>query len=145
MDTENESLPSDERASGEQQIRNTPDVGQPVKPVPRMQRITFLMTTITGVLLSNTQQSFSTALNEVLTELPVYGFSLLIVGFYFFAFRALLVPMVFILSIAIILFRNDLAVYFWLLVIVVEVADVVYRRIRRSSQKEDQLQVEADV
>jgi hypothetical protein len=62
-----------------------------------------------------------------------------------FAFRALLVPMVFILSIAIILFRNDLAVYFWLLVIVVEVADVVYRRIRRSSQKEDQLQVEADV
>jgi uncharacterized membrane protein len=194
--------------------------------------ITFLITTITGVLLSSTQQSFSAVLNEVLAELPVYGFSLLIVGFYwlshhrifmvirrhgmtliwlnfafllciefqpifnnlhasypssqtatllyvaeqaatglmllviwwyaanghrlidqsvarfdimFFALRALLVPMVFLLSIAIILFRNDLAVYFWLLVIVVEVADVVYRRIRRSSQKEDQLQVEADV
>jgi uncharacterized membrane protein len=194
--------------------------------------ITFLITTITGVLLSNTQQSFTTVLNEVLAELPVYGFSLLIVGFYwlshhrifmvirrhdmtliwlnfafllciefqpifnnlhasypssqtatllytseqaatglmllviwwyaakghrlidksmerfeimFFAFRALLVPMVFILSIAIILFRNDLAIYFWLLVIVLEVADLVYRRIRRRSHKEDQLQVEADV
>ncbi|HYA99293.1 MAG TPA: TMEM175 family protein [Ktedonobacteraceae bacterium] len=194
--------------------------------------ITFLITTITGILLSNTQQSFSTTLDAVLAELPVYSLSLLIVGFYwlshhrifmvirrhnmtliwlnfafllciefqpifnnlhatypssqtatllyaseqaatglmllviwwyaakghrlidksmerfdimFFAFRALLVPMVFILSIAIILFRNDLAVYFWLLVIVLEVADLVYRRVRRRSHKEDQLPGEADV
>src|SRR2546430_3651121 len=172
--------------------------------------ITFLITTITGVLLSNKGQSFSTALSAVLTELPVYGFSLLIVGFYWlshhrifmvirrhnmtliwlnfgfllfiefqpifnslhasypksqttailyasgqaftglmllviwwyaakghrlidttlgrfeimsFALRALLVPMIFILSLAIILFRNDLAIYFWLLVIVLEIAD----------------------
>jgi hypothetical protein len=63
----------------------------------------------------------------------------------FFAFRAPLVPMVFILFIAIIVFRNDLAVYFWLLVIELEVADLVYRRMRRRSHKEDQLQVEADV
>jgi uncharacterized membrane protein len=194
--------------------------------------ITFLITTITGILLSNTQQSFSTALGEVLAELPVYGFSLLIVGFYwlshhrifmvirrhdmtliwlnfafllciefqpifnnlhasypsshtttilyaseqaatglmllviwwyaakghrlidktmdryeitFFALRALLIPLVFILSIAIILFRNDLAFYFWLLVIVLEVADMVYRRIRRRSHEEDRLPAEADV
>jgi uncharacterized membrane protein len=194
--------------------------------------ITFLITTITGILLSNNQQSFSTALNAVLAELPVYGFSLLIVGFYwlshhrifmvirrhnmtliwlnfafllcielqpifnnlhasypssqtatllyiseqaatglmllviwwyaakrhrlidrtmerfeimFFALRALLVPMVFILSIAIILFRNDLAFYFWLLVLVLEVADLVYRRIRRRSHEEDRLPAEADV
>jgi len=63
----------------------------------------------------------------------------------FFAFRALLVPIIFILSIAIILFRNDLVFYFWLLVIVLEVADLVYRRIRRRSQKEDQLPAQADV
>src|SRR6266536_5132907 len=54
----------------------------------------------------------------------------------FFALRALLVPMIFILSIAIILFRNDLAFYFWLLVIVLEVADLVYRRVRRRLHKE---------
>jgi uncharacterized membrane protein len=194
--------------------------------------ITFLITTITGILLSDTQQSFSTALNEVLAELPVYGFSLLIVGFFWlshhrifmvirrhdmtliwlnfafllciefqpifnnlhasypssqtatllyaseqaatglmllviwwyaakrhrlidrmmerfeimvFALRALLVPMVFILSIAIILFRNDLAFYFWLLVIVLEVVDLIYRRIRRRSHEEDRLPAEADV
>ncbi len=194
--------------------------------------ITFLITTITGILLSNNQQSFSTALDAVLAELPVYGFSLLIVGFYwlshhriymvirrhdmtliwlnfafllciefqpifnnlhasyptsqtttllyaseqaatgfmllviwwyaakghrlidrtmdrfeimFFALRALLVPMIFILSIAIILFRNDLAFSFWLLVIVLEVVDLVYRRIRRKSHEEDRLSAEADV
>jgi uncharacterized membrane protein len=194
--------------------------------------ITFLITTITGILLSNTQQTFSTTLNEVLAELPIYGFSLLIVGFYwlshhriymvirrhdmtliwlnfafllciefqpifnnlhasyptsqtatllyaceqvatglmllviwwyaakghrlidqtmdrfeirFFALRALLVPMVFLLSIAIILFRNDLAFYFWLLVIVLQIADLVYRRIRPRSHEEDQLPVEAEV
>ncbi|MGZ3625609.1 MAG: hypothetical protein ACXVB7_21220, partial [Ktedonobacteraceae bacterium] len=63
----------------------------------------------------------------------------------FFAFRALLIPMVFILSIAIILFRNDLAFYFWLLVIGVEVVDLVYRRVQRRSREENQLPVEADV
>jgi uncharacterized membrane protein len=194
--------------------------------------ITFLITTITSILLSSKGQSFSTALNEVLVELPVYGFSLLIVGFFwlshhrifmvirrhnmtliwlnfafllciefqpifnnlhatyptsrtatilyaseqaatglmllviwwyasrghrlidetmnrfeimFFAFRALLVPIVFILSIAIILFRNNLVIYFWLLVIVLEVADLVYRRVQRQSLKEKQLPSEADV
>ncbi len=61
----------------------------------------------------------------------------------FFALRALLVPMIFILSIAIILFRNDLAFYFWLLVIVLEVADLVYRRVRRRLHKA--VQVEADM
>ena len=59
-----------------------------------------------------------------------------------FALRALLVPMIFILSIAIILFRNDLAFYFWLLVIVLEVADLVYRRIRRRLNKENLVQAE---
>jgi uncharacterized membrane protein len=100
--------------------------------------ITFLITTITSILLSNKGQSFSTVLYAVLTELPVYGFSLLIVGFFwlshhrifmFFAFRALLVPIIFILSIAIIIFRNNLVIYFWLLVIVLEVVDLVYRRV----------------
>ncbi len=60
-----------------------------------------------------------------------------------FALRALLVPMIFILSIAIILFRNDLAFYFWLLVIVLEVADLVYRRVRRRLHKA--IQAEADM
>ena len=193
--------------------------------------ITFLITTITGALLSNTQQSFSTALNEVLAELPVYGFSLLIVGFFwlshhrifmvirrhnmtliwlnfafllciefqpifnnlhatypssqtatllytteqaatglmllviwwyaakghrlidksmdrfeilFFAFRALLVPIIFILSIAIILFRSNIVIYFWLLVIVLEVADLVYRRIQGKSHRKDRIRSSAD-
>ena len=60
-----------------------------------------------------------------------------------FALRALLVPMIFILSIAIILFRNDLAFYFWLLVIVLEVADLVYRRVQHRLHKA--VQVEADI
>ncbi len=193
--------------------------------------ITFLITTITGSLLSNNLQSFSMALNAVLAELPIYGLSLLIVGFYWlshhriymvirrhnmtliwlnfaflllielqpifnslrasypasqttailyaleqtatglmllliwwyaakghrlidqamdrfeimvFAFRALLIPMIFLLSIAIILYRNDLAFYFWLLVIVLEVADLVYRRIRRKSHEEDRIPAEAN-
>ena len=192
--------------------------------------ITFLIVTITGTVASNINQPFSTALKAVLDELPVYGFSLLIVGFYWlshhriymvirrhnmtliwlnFAFllcielqpifnalhasyptsqfatilyaseqvltglmllviwgyaakghrlidtsmdrlqiisialRALLVPVIFILSIAVILFHNDYAIYFWLLVIVLEVADLVYRRVRRGSHKE--VQAEADV
>ena len=187
--------------------------------------ITFLITTITSVLLSNGQQPFSSALNAVLAELPIYGLSLLIVGFFWlshhsiymvirrhnmtliwlnfvfllfielqpifnslrvsyptsqttsilyaleqiatgmmllliwlyaarrhrlidqtmdrfeiivFAFRALLIPMIFLLSIAIILFRNDLAFYFWLLVIVLEIADLVYRRMRRKTLADPQ-------
>jgi uncharacterized membrane protein len=194
--------------------------------------ITFLIATITSTVMSNNQQSFSTALGAVVEQLPVYGFTFLIVGFYwlshhrifmviryhnmtliwlnfaflffielqpifnalrvsyptsqltailyvseqaatglmllviwwyaakghrlidetmdrfeimFFALRALLVPMIFILSIAIILFRNDLAFYFWLLVIVLEVADLVYRRVRRRLNEETQVQAEADV
>ena len=192
--------------------------------------ITFLIAAITGTLLSNIHQPFATALGAVLGELPVYCFSLLIVGFYWlshhriymvirrhnmmliwlnFAFllcielqppfntlhatypksqlttilyasnqavtglmllviwlyaarghrlidksidgsqiisialRVLLPPMIFILSIAIILFRNDLAIYFWLLVIVLEVIDLVYRRVRRGSHNE--VRAEADV
>src|SRR6266480_4358925 len=192
--------------------------------------ITFLIATITSTVVSNNQQSFSTALNAVVEQLPVYGFTFLIVGFYWlshhrifmvirhhnmpliwlnfafllfielqpifnalratypksqltsilyvseqaatglmllviwwyaakghrlidktmdrfeimtFALRALLVPMIFILSLAIILFRNDLALYFWLLVIVLEIADLVYRRVRRRLHKA--VQVEADM
>jgi uncharacterized membrane protein len=191
--------------------------------------ITFLIATITSTVASNNQQSFSTALNAVVEQLPVYGFTFLIVGFYWlshhrifmvirrhnmpliwlnfaflffielqplfnalrvtypksqltsilyvseqaatglmllviwwyaakghrlidktmdrfeimsFALRALLVPMIFILSIAIILFRNDIAFYFWLLVIILEVADLVYRRIQRRLHKA--VQIEAD-
>jgi uncharacterized membrane protein len=175
-----------------------------------------------------TQQSFSTALGAVLSELPVYGLTFLIVGFFWlshhrifmvirrqdmtliwlnfaflvfielqplfnalqasyrasqttsilyaaeqvatelmllviwgyaarghrlidrsmdrfaiitFALRVLLVPLIFILSIAIIVFRKDLAFYFWLLVIVLEVADVVYRRIRRRMHEEVRTEV----
>ena len=44
--------------------------------------ITFLIATITGTLLSDIHQPFSTALKAVLEELPVYGFSLLIVGIF---------------------------------------------------------------
>jgi TMEM175 potassium channel family protein len=192
--------------------------------------ITFLIATITGTLLSNTQQSLSTALNAVLAELQVYGLTFLIVGFFWlshhrifmvirrhdmtliwlnfaflvfielqplfnalqasypksqttsilyaseqvvtglmllviwwyaakghrfidrtmdrfaimtFALRALLIPMIFLLSMAIIIFRNDLAFYFWLLVIVLEVADLVYRRVSRRLRRE--VQIEADV
>lgn len=193
--------------------------------------ITFLIATITSTLLSNKGQSFSAALDAVLAELPVYGFSLLIVGFFwlshhrifmvirrhtmtliwlnfafllciefqpifnnlhasypasrtatilytleqaatglmllviwwyaaykhrlidqsmerfdilFFALRALVVPVIFILSIAIIVFRNNIVIYFWLLVIVLEVADLIYRRMRGRSHKEDQRLVAAD-
>ena len=191
--------------------------------------ITFLIATITSTVVSNYQQSFSTALSAVVEQLPVYGFTFLIVGFYwlshhrifmvirrhnmpliwlnfaflffielqpifnglratyprsqltailyvseqaatglmllviwwyaakghrlidktmdrfeiiFFALRALLVPMIFILSLAIILFRNDLALYFWLLVIVLEIADLVYRRVRRRLHKAVQVEVD---
>jgi TMEM175 potassium channel family protein len=194
--------------------------------------ITFLIATITSTVMSNNQQSFSTALGAVVEQLPVYGFTFLIVGFYWlshhrifmvirrhnmtliwlnfafllcielqpifnalratypksqltsilyvseqaatglmllviwwyagsghrlidktmdrfeiitFALRALLVPMIFILSIAIILFRNDLAFYFWLLVIVLEVADLIYRRVRHRLNEAAHVQAEADV
>jgi len=194
--------------------------------------ITFLITTITATLALNIDQPFSTAFHAVLEELPIYGLSLLIVGFYWlshhrifmvirrhdmtliwlnfafllciefqpifnslhasyptsqtatllyaseqaatglmllviwwyaakghrlidqtmdrfeimtFALRSLLVPLIFILSIAIILFRNGYAIYFWLLVIVLEVADLLYRRVRRRSHEEDRVPAEADV
>src|SRR6266567_3893265 len=137
--------------------------------------ITFLIATITSTVASDSQQPFSTALNAVMEQLPVYAFlffielqpifnglratyprsqltailyvseqaatglMLLVIWWYaakghrlidktmdrfeimFFAFRALLVPIIFILSIAIILFRNNIVIYFWLLVIVVKV------------------------
>ena len=57
--------------------------------------------------------------------------------------RVLLTPMIFILSIAVIFFRNDLAIFIWLLVIVLEVADLISRRVRRGSHKE--VRAEADV
>jgi hypothetical protein len=60
-----------------------------------------------------------------------------------FTLRDYLVPMIFILSIAIILFHNDLAFYFWLLMLVPEIADFDYRRVRRRLHKK--AQVEADV
>jgi len=59
------------------------------------------------------------------------------------ALRALLVPMIFILPFGVILFRNEYAIYIWLVVIVLEVADLVYRRVRRGSHKE--ARAEADV
>jgi len=49
------------------------------------------------------------------------------------------------LSIAIILFRNNIVIYFWLLVLVVEAIDLIYSRIRRRSHEEDRLPDEADV
>jgi uncharacterized membrane protein len=194
--------------------------------------ITFLITIITATFLSTTRQSFATTLSAVLAELPVYGFSVLLVGFFwlshhrifmvirrhdmtliwlnfafllciefqpifndlrasyptsptisllyaleqvatglmllviwwyaaaghrlidasmssyeiwFFALRALLVPIIFILSIAIMLFRNDLAIYVWLLVLVAEGADLVYRRIRRRTQEDYRLRAQADI
>lgn len=187
--------------------------------------ITFLVTKITGTLLSDIHQPFSTTLNAVLEQLPVYGFSLLIVGVYWlshhrifmsirrhsimliwlnFAFllcielqpvfnylratypssqtasilyasiqavtglmilviwvyaasghrlidktmgrpqiislalSALLAPMIFILSIAVIVFRNDYDIYFWLLVITLEVVDLVYWRVRRGSSRREE-------
>jgi uncharacterized membrane protein len=186
--------------------------------------ITFLIVDITGTLLSESHQPFSTALSAVLGQLPVYGLSLLIVGFYWFshhrmfmvirrhtltliwlnfafllfielqpvfnairstypnsqlsgilyasnqvltglmilviwvyaasrhrlidmtmsrpyiislALRALLAPMIFILSLAVIVYRNDLAIYIWLLVIILLVADLVYWRIRRGSHQRE--------
>jgi uncharacterized membrane protein len=132
--------------------------------------ITFLIASITGPLFSNAQQSFSTALHAVLAALPVYGLTflvatglmLLVIWWYAayghrlidgtmdrftimtFALRALLIPIIFLLSMAIILFRKDLAFSFWLPVIVLEVADLVYRRIRRRSHEEDRLPAEAE-
>ena len=47
---------------------------------------------------------------------------------------------------AIILFRNDYAISIWLLVILVEVADLIYRRVRRATlSKEGRMHAEADV
>jgi len=193
--------------------------------------ITFLIAAITSTLMATSHQPFSTTLKAVLNELPVYGFSFLIVGVYWlshhriymvirrhnmtliwlnFAFllfiefqplfnalratyptsqittlfyasvqiltglmllviwlyaakghrlidrsmersqiisialRILLTPMIFLLSIAIILFHNDYAISIWLLVIVVEGADMIYNRVRRASYKKGQMQAEAE-
>jgi uncharacterized membrane protein len=182
--------------------------------------ITFLITKITGVVLADVHQSLSTTLNAILAQLLVYGFSLLIVGFYWlahhhmfmyisrhnqvliwlnFAFllfielqpllnnlhatyptsqvasgcyalgqaltglmllvlwlyaarkhrlidqtlstaqsislakRALLPPLIFLFSLGVIYFRNEATVYIWLLVLVLEAADLLYRRVRHNS------------
>jgi uncharacterized membrane protein len=182
--------------------------------------ITFLIAKITGVVIANVHQPLSTTLKAILAQLLVYGFSLMIVGFYWlshhrmfihirrhnqvliwlnFAFllfielqpvlnylraaypksqiaagcyalgqivtglmllviwmyaarrhqfidktmsaaqiislanSALLPPIIFILSLGVIYFRNDFTVYIWLLVIVLEVADLIYRRVRHDS------------
>jgi uncharacterized membrane protein len=186
--------------------------------------VTFLIAYITGTLLSNSQQPFSTALHTVLEQLPVYGFSLLIVGFYWlshhrifmvirrhtltliwlnFAFllfielqpvfnslratypgsqttsilyasnqaltglmilviwvyaasrhrlidmtmdrshiislalRALLAPLIFLSSIAVIIYRNDYIIYIWLLAIILLVADLAYWRIRQGAYQRE--------
>src|SRR5438034_8614713 len=44
--------------------------------------ITFLIATIASTVASDSQQPFSTALNAVMEQLPVYGFSFLVVGFF---------------------------------------------------------------
>ncbi len=185
---------------------------------------TFLIAYITGTLLSNSQQPFSTALRTVLEQLPVYGVSLLIVGFYWlshhrmfmvirrhtlaliwlnFAFllcielqplfnalratypssqttsllyasnqvltglmilviwvyaaskhrlidktmdrshiislalRALLAPLIFLLSIAVIIYNNDYIIFIWLLAIILLVVDLVYWRMRHSSHQRE--------
>jgi len=51
------------------------------------------------------------------------------------ALRALLTPVIFILSIAVIVFHNDYAIYIWLLVIILEVVDLLYWRVRYGSYK----------
>lgn len=48
---------------------------------------------------------------------------------------------IFLLSIAIMLFRDNYAKYCWLLVIVLELADLIYKHVRRTSHRE----VQADV
>jgi hypothetical protein len=62
----------------------------------------------------------------------------------FMALRTFLTPLIFLLSIAVIFFRTDFAIYFWLLVIVLEAVDLIYRRVRRASYKKGQFQAEAD-
>jgi len=51
------------------------------------------------------------------------------------ALRALLTPVIFILSIAVIVFHNNYAIYIWLLVIILEVVDLLYWRVRYGSYK----------
>ena len=62
----------------------------------------------------------------------------------FMALRTFLTPLIFLLSIAIIFYRNDYAIYFWLLAIILEAADLIYRRVRRASHKKGRVQVGAD-
>ena len=44
--------------------------------------LTFLIASIASTVSSNSQQPFSTALGAVIEQLPVYGFTFLLVGFY---------------------------------------------------------------
>jgi uncharacterized membrane protein len=181
--------------------------------------ITFLIAKITGVVAANVHQPLPTTLNAILAQLLVYGFSLMIVGFYWlshhrmfmsigrhnqvliwlnFAFllfielqpvlnnlratyprsqiaavcyaigqavtglmllfiwlyaarghrlidttmsaaqitsrakSSLIPPVIFLLSLGVIYFHNDAAIYIWLLVIILEVADLIYRHARQS-------------
>jgi uncharacterized membrane protein len=184
---------------------------------------TFLITNITGTLAANSHQPLSTMLQAIFEQLQIYGFSLLVVGFYWlshhrmftlirrhnlmliwlnFAFllfielqpvfnylrasypnsqiiaafyasgqavtglmllfvwlyaarrhrlidtamsrwqitslalRFLLPPVIFILSLGVIFFRNKYAIYIWLLVLVLGGADLIYRRVwQRSYQR----------
>jgi uncharacterized membrane protein len=184
--------------------------------------ITFLITKITGTLISHAQQPLPTMLNAIFEQLQVYGFSLLIVGFYWishhrifttirrsnltliwlnFAFllfielqpiinylranypgsqitaeyynstqaatglmlffiwlyavrgrrlidktmhtsqitsltlHVLWTPMLFILSLGAVLFRNNYTIYTWLLVLILNMADLIYERVRNISRQ----------
>lgn len=179
--------------------------------------ITFLITKITGTLISNARQPLPTMLNEIFGQFQVYGFSLLVVSFYWlshhriftiirrsnltliwlnFAFllfielqpiinylranypgsqiaaeyytssqaitglmllfvwlyaerghrlidkamsasqitslslHILWVPIIFILSLGVILLRNSYTIYSWLLVIAVNIVGLIYGRVR---------------
>ena len=51
------------------------------------------------------------------------------------AVTGLMILVIFILSIAVIVFHNDYAIYIWLLVIILEVVDLLYWRVRYGSYK----------
>jgi uncharacterized membrane protein len=184
--------------------------------------ITFLITKITGTLISHAQQPLPTMLSAIFEQLQVYGFSLLIVGFYWlshhqiftiirrsdltliwlnFAFllfielqpiinylranypglqitaeyytsiqavtglmllftwlyaarghrlidktirgsqitsltlHVLWTPVIFILSLGTVLFSNNYTIYTWLLVLVLNLADLIYERVRHGSRQ----------
>jgi uncharacterized membrane protein len=187
--------------------------------------ITFLITKITGTLISNVNQPLPTMLKAIFEQLQVYGFSLLVVGFYWlshhrifmiirrsnltliwlnFAFllfielqpiinylranypgsqvtaeyyttiqavtglmllfvwlyaarghrlidramhasqitsltlRVLWTPMIFILSLGAILFRNSYTIYTWLLVLILNLAALIYERVRYGKRQQQE-------